>query len=361
MTVPPPPFPTRGLALVFARRRVRVTLLASLLWALLLSLPWQSSLAGLLLRTLLIGFAALFAFGLFEQWPKRVPRGVARWVLQVAAVALTLPLAVLLIYIVTTGPGEPPWYRDQMRLIGFALLSLSGLLIAPWIAMSALLQQRDGTVRSQAQAFALQRSELQRDAVEARLRLLQAQVEPHFLFNTLANVRELVDTGSPQASAVLGSLIAYLRAAMPRLQDTATTLAQEVDLVRAYLELMQMRFPDRLQYAIDVQPAALALRCPPLTLLTLVENAVRHGIDPAEEGGRIDVRVALAAGRCRLQVSDTGVGLTPSPTRSSGTGLATLRERLQLAFGGDVRLQLDALSPHGTRVEIDLPAQAARA
>jgi LytS/YehU family sensor histidine kinase len=188
------------------------------------------------------------------------------------------------------------------------------------------------------------------------MQLLQAQVQPHFLFNTLANVQALVETGSPQASRVLDSLIAYLRAAVPRLDDPATTLKQELELVRAYLELMQMRMPDRLQYALQSDADALSARCPPMTLLTLVENAVRHGIDPSEEGGRIDVDVQLRGDRCNLRVTDTGVGLKRAGN-GLGTGLANLRERLKLFFGDDVELRLVAREPHGACVEVDFPVR----
>ena len=190
------------------------------------------------------------------------------------------------------------------------MLTFAGILFAPWVALGALVRQNDALARHQALAFELERSELERQALDARLRLLQAQVEPHFLFNTLANVQALVDAGSPQAPPVLGSLIAYLRAAVPRLNEPATTLGQELQLVRAYLELMQMRMPDRLQFALHVDDAARTLRCPPMTLLTLVENAVRHGIDPSEEGGRIDIRRARCATAAAASAStDTGVGL----------------------------------------------------
>src|SRR5258706_4579963 len=119
-------------------------------------------------------------------------------------------------------------------------------------------------------------------------------------------------------------------------------MAQELQLVRAYLELMHMRMPDRLQFEIQADTGALELRCPPMTLLTLVENAVRHGIDPSEEGGRIEVRVRVQGGRCRAEVIDTGVGLT-HVGGGFGTGLTNLRERLQLAFAGDAQLRLSAL------------------
>jgi sensor histidine kinase YesM len=142
---------------------------------------------------------------------------------------------------------------------------------------------------------------------------------------------------------------------VPRLDDQAATLGQELDRVRAYLDLMQMRIPDRLQFALDVDPAVVSLRCPPMTLLTLVENAVRHGIDPSEEGGSIDIRARREGGRCKLRVTDTGVGLRAS-AGNLGTGLAALRERLQLLNGGDVTLVLRELRPRGVCVEVDFPA-----
>jgi LytS/YehU family sensor histidine kinase len=169
-------------------------------------------------------------------------------------------------------------------------------------------------------------------------------------------VRELVDSGSPQASKVLASLIAYLRAAVPRLHNPATTLGQELDLVRAYLEVMHMRIPDRLQYVVHVDDDALSLFCPPMALLTLVENAVRHGIDPGEDGGRIEIRVTLRHDRCLAQVLDTGVGLQGAGN-SLGTGLATLRERLQLVFGHEAQLRLSEVAPHGACAELEFPAR----
>ncbi len=347
----------RSLALLFGWRRVRFTLIASSLWGLILSPGWTTTpTVVLMIRTMLVGLALMLVFGLFERWPARLPRWLARWVLQVLGVAVAVPLAVLALYLVITHGDLVPFWQQETRLTGFATMTGTGVLLAPWIAMSALMRQRDEIVRSQAVAFERERSEMERKALDARLRLLQAQVEPHFLFNTLANVRELVDSNSPQASPVLGSLIAYLRAAVPRLQQPATTMRQEVELVRAYLELMHMRMPDRLQFEVHADEAALALRCPPMTLLTLVENAVRHGIDPSEVGGRIEVRVRVRDGRCRAQVIDTGVGLKRAGD-GLGTGLSTLRERLELTFAGDAQLRLIMVEPHGVRTEVDFPAQ----
>ncbi len=337
-------------------RRVRFTLCASILIGLLLSFGWKSGLPSLLVRTVMLGLLSMLAFGLFEQWPKRLPAWLARWVLQVLGVAIVMPLGTYVIYVVSTAAGAPPFWRVKDRLIGFMTLSVLGLLLAPWAALAALVRQKDALARHQALAFDLERSELERQALDARLRLLQAQIEPHFLFNTLANVRELVDAGSPQASTVLGSLIAYLRAAVPRLHERATTVGQELELARAYLEVMHMRMPDRLKFTLQADDEALPIYCPPMALLTLVENAVRHGIDPSEVGGHIEVRVHAREGRCRAEVLDTGVGLKPGGG-SLGTGLSNLRERMAMAFGGDAGLRLSPLEPHGVRAELDFPAR----
>jgi signal transduction histidine kinase len=352
------PMKSRGLALMLNWGRVVVTLCATLLISLPLAFGWKSGAPSLFLRTLTLGLIAMLVFGLFEQWPKKLPRWLARWALQVAGVAFVMPVATFVIYALSTKAGAPPFWMDKERMEGFSALCFLGLLLAPWIALAALVRQKDALARHQALAFDLERSELERQAVDARLHLLQAQVAPHFLFNTLANVQALVDAGSPQAAAVLRSLIAYLRAAVPRLHETATTLGQELQLVKAYLELMHMRMPDRLQFAVHIDDRALSLRCPPITLLTLVENAVRHGIDPSEEGGRIDIHVQLRGDRCVVRVVDTGVGLRPSGS-GLGTGLTTLRERLRLSFGADAQLRVTAQEPRGVSAELDLPALGA--
>jgi two-component sensor histidine kinase len=352
------PAKPRGLALMLSWRRVRFTLCFSLALGLLLGFGWQSGLLSLLERTMALGLIAMLVFGLFEQWPQRLPAWFARWVLQVLCVALAMPLSTYVIYVLSTDAGAPPFWKVEDRFQGFLLLTVLGVLLAPWAALAALVRQKDALARHQALAFDLERSELERRALDARLHLLQAQVAPHFLFNTLANVQALVDAGSPQASAVLRSLIAYLRAAVPRLYEPATTLGQELQLVQAYLELMHMRIPDRLQFTLHVDESARALRCPPMTLLTLVENAVRHGIDPSEEGGRIDIHVQQRGDRCVVRVCDTGVGLKQAGN-GLGTGLSTLRERLQLVFGGDAQLRVSAQEPQGVCAELDLPAQGA--
>ena len=333
---------------IFVWPRVRFTLIVSAAFGLVLGSHTKSPLPADLLRALIIGFIILFVFGRFEHWPRRLPKWLPRTVLRIIAIGVVIPPASALAFAIT-GKGSS---HDMFLFMGVSML------VAPWIAIGTILRQRDAFAREQALEFDLQRSEFERRESDARLRLLQAQVEPHFLFNTLANVQALVDSGSPQASKVLASLIAYLRAAVPRMHQQTAILETEVELVRAYLDLMQMRIPDRLQFAIHFDPAAARLQCPPMTLLTLVENAVRHGIDPGEAGGRIDVDIWIRDNRCFIRVKDTGVGLKQMG-RGLGTGLATLRERLKLAFDGDAQLTLTEVAPHGVCAEVSFAARGA--
>jgi signal transduction histidine kinase len=337
-------------------RRVAVAVTMSLIVGFLLSHGWTSSPSGLFLRTTALGLSGTAAFAFFEVWPRRLPPWLQRWALQVVAVGAFMPLTTVLIYTLSTPRGAPIFWDSPTRLEGWMLLTFSGLFLAPWTAFVAIVRQKDAFARDRELTFALERSELERQALDARLHLLQAQVAPHFLFNTLANVQALVDAGSPNASALLRSLTAYLRAAVPLLHEPATTIARELQLVRPYLELMQMRMPDRLQYAINVDPLALTVRCPPTTLLTLVENAVRHGIDPSEEGGRIDIDIERRDQRCMVRVTDSGAGLHQG-ANGLGTGLTALRERLQMIFGNAAQLRLTAGQPRGVIVEVDMPAQ----
>ena len=242
--------------------------------------------------------------------------------------SLSIPLTVL----------PAPWRTPQAYLLYAATLLASLLLLGFFYRQKLRLHY------------------LERQALEARVRLLQAQVSPHFLFNTLANVQTLVRARSPRADDILDNLIDYLRAAVPRLNERATTLSEELQLVQAYLELMRTRIPDRLQFALHADESAYPLYCPPLTLLTLVENAVRHGIDPSVKGGRIDIEVRRRGERCIMCVTDTGVGLQNSEV-GLGTGLSALRERLQLFFRGEAELRVSALSPHGIKAEIEIPAR----
>jgi hypothetical protein len=205
---------------------------------------------------------------------------------------------------------------------------------------------------AQAQAQALARSR-----AEAELRLLQGQIEPHFLYNTLANLRYLIQTQSPDALRMIDALIEYLQSSLPALRAGEVPLARELRHVEHYLRLMQLRMPGRLQYGIDVPARLHEVPVPPLSVLTLVENAIKHGIAPRVEGGAIAVEAhELPQGLLQLEVVDDGGGVAVmAATDSGGTGLANLRERIKLAYGERASLSLAGCLPHGTRAIMTLP------
>jgi signal transduction histidine kinase len=201
--------------------------------------------------------------------------------------------------------------------------------------------------------------QLKRQAQEAQLRLLQAQIEPHFLFNTLANVQSLMDHDLPKAKQMLGSFTDYLRASLGNMRSEHSTVGQELELALRYLQLLQGRMEDRLRFEITADEAARAQPLPPLLLQPLVENAVMHGLEPSIEGGTVHVRARLQGGTLRLEVQDDGLGLNapPRPGARRGTGLAlnNIRERLQARFGPEARLELQTATPQGTLARITIP------
>jgi Histidine kinase len=320
--------------------------------ALLLSPTFTPSPAVVFGRTLFVAVVVLLAYTAVGQW-----RGApgSRWAWQVGAVVVAAPLGTLLVYAYSSGGNLQKMFSPG-RISGMLFIGGCALVLGLIIALGALYRERDAQARQQQLQFAFERETLERQTADAKLAVLQSQVEPHFLFNTLANVQTLVESGSPRAAPVLASLIAYLRAALPQLHDRAPTLGREATLARAYLDLMQMRMPDRLMYSLSIDPALHEVRLPPMTLLTLVENAVRHGIDPSEGGGRIDVgaRHDATRGRLTLWVSDTGAGIEEN--KPPGTGLANLRQRLAATYGERATLVLSAVEPHGVRAEVELPA-----
>jgi signal transduction histidine kinase len=238
------------------------------------------------------------------------------------------------------------WWLVALGLVLFWLLHL----------ISFYGEEQRSSVRLMAAAEArLER--LARARAEAELRLLQGQVEPHFLYNTLANLRYLVQTRSSDALVMTDALIDYLRASVPSMRANQTTIQQEAEQVQHYLTIMQMRMQGRLAFAIDVDDTVRSVPLPPLVLLTLVENAIKHGIAPQVAGGRVDVSARRFGERVRIEVVDTGAGFEASAASSSSTraGLANIRERLKLTYGEEATLGLSPNEPHGVRATLELP------
>jgi LytS/YehU family sensor histidine kinase len=183
--------------------------------------------------------------------------------------------------------------------------------------------------------------------------MLEAQVEPHFLFNTLAHVRRLYDTDTASGERMLANLMDYLAVALPRMRESGSTLEREVNHAIAYLSIQRIRMGRRLEFDVDVEPALSTARTPTLMLVTLVENAIKHGIGRCPQGGRIAIRARAHDNRLRIEVADSGQGFVK--TSGGGTGLANIRARLAAEYGDRAGLTIARNEPRGVIATISLP------
>jgi sensor histidine kinase YesM len=197
------------------------------------------------------------------------------------------------------------------------------------------------------------RMTMEKESLLANLRMLQAQIEPHFLFNTLSNILSLIDTQPVKGKSMLLDLTKYLRTSLSRTLPEQTTLDQEIEMIKAYLNIQKIRMDERLNFIIDVPENLRQLSFPPMLLQPLVENAVRHGLEPKVEGGKIIIKVSEKNGFMLIEISDTGLGF--SDFNKSGVGIANVRERLALLFGEKGRLLIEENKPHGVKAIIEVP------
>lgn len=316
---------------------------------------FENEFPDLLVSTLCVGYVTMILFtmagnlGVVRRG--RIPREAAQIVAVIAGSALGTVLTGIV-----KGRSLETMFTE--RLAGF--VATSGMGIGFGCVVVALYFYREQSARARAETARIRaevdaaRAREEKQMLSARLQLLQAQVEPHFLFNTLANVQHLIETDAEKASQMLGSLIRYLRAALPRMREQASTLVREIEMVRAYLEIQRVRMGERLQFAIDVPDALLGAAMPPMMLISLVENAVKHGIDPLPEGGAIRITATSTPVGMRVSVADTGAGL--SEHLGIGIGLGNIRERLATLYGHAARLDLTENPPHGVCASIELPA-----
>ena len=254
-------------------------------------------------------------------------------------------------------------HRDAQKLI-VGSVSFLGLLILFFLMLVArALAGRAARGEQRAViAESRERSETHaRQLAEARLMVMRAQVEPHFLFNTLAHVQALQEIDPPQAGVMLERLIAYLRATMPTMRESTSTLGREIEVVRAYLDLLKIRMGDRLRSVINVPLALNAIALPPTMIATLVENAIKHGLEPKKEGGTIAINARVLPGingasdTLEVLVADDGLGLGGAETGGTGIGLANTRERLKMLYGGAGELSVELNAPSGVRAILRVP------
>ncbi len=251
------------------------------------------------------------------------------------------------------------YLRFQATLI--AGLS-AGLLYAAVVGAIVYLRAQQIAAANRRLSSEKQASEVQRQLTETRLRLLQAQIEPHFLFNTLASAQQLAQKGAPDAARLIGHLVRFLRISIPSMRDDKGALKREFEQVGAYLAIMQTRMGERLQYSVVADPATEQFPLPPALVMTLVENAIKHGIEPAADGGRVDVRAAIEGAQLVVSVADTGVGLLPekrdATETGSGLGLSNIAQRLQAIYGDAARLHLTQNAAQGCLATLSLPRAA---
>ena len=253
-------------------------------------------------------------------------------------------------------------WRDARQWVFSGQGAISVLLLSVLISgiLATIFLMRERQARAEA-AFARERARVEATEHQfhlAQLKLLEAQIEPHFLYNTLANVISLVDTEPAAAKRMVERLIDYLRRAASASANGASTLGTQVELLRAYLDLIVLRMGSRLSYKVDVPSDLAALTLPPMLLQPLVENAIKHGLEPKVAGGIVVVAARRDGQKLRLTVSDDGHGFSASqPEGASGLGLANLRERLESLYGAGAQMVIEDSQP-GTAVTLTLPIDA---
>lgn len=340
---------------------VWITLGATAAAAAASQLPWNMSFLEAALLFNLIVFLLVWT-GLSTWFGYRRYRGkLTRFMLTTIALAVLGAVAGGSIADVMHGRAPFTWLFDQAKLRhAVVALMVFSFLYAALVALIANLRNREYaalTLHLEAEA---RQSELSRQLAESQLKLLQLQIEPHFLFNTLGSAQQLAEKGAPEAARLIAELIRFLRAASPALRDDATTLKEEASMIGAYLAIMRTRLGSRLAYRIDLPPALEEVTIPPGVLITLVENAVKHGIEPALAGGTIHVvarrRDLEDPGAVEVTVSDTGAGLG-SGVPGQGIGLANVRARLSLTYGEHATLELEENQPRGFIARMRFPAE----
>ncbi len=260
------------------------------------------------------------------------------------------------------GKGSKPRVTSRIVVSGDPLDGLAFLFIVASAILKITYKGRmQAEVKAAVATETAESEQLKRQVVEARMAAMQAQVEPHFLFNTLASIDHLIETDPPRASQMQKNLIALLRASMPTMREshpTAHNLGREIAVIRPYLEILKVRMEERLQTVVDVPEGLLSADFPSMMIQSLVENAIKHGLEPKPEGGTLTVRAEVQHGKLAVTVADTGVGFGKAATAGTGVGLANIRERLQLLYGNKASMTVAENTPSGTVVTLTVPYQA---
>jgi len=360
-------------------QRVRDLAGASVIARVVAALQWQT-LAAVALVTLLLSLTALSSSGLLDFFsPAEILLAWLHYLGELAVIAAVLltgfvlldvllaqdmpfrPLAIassLLALSVVLAIGLHAYYAGgfehlppPLRMLGD---SLRWGLPAAFLALIADVHRRTLSAAAAAHSAELARAQAQQAEIEQQLSLLQAQIEPHFLFNILGNVRRLYRTQPHAGASAIDSLMRYLRTALPQLRSRRTSLGEELDVARAYLDLFQLRMGNRLTYAINVDETLLDAEFPPMLLVTLVENAIKHGLEPIGRGS-VAIRARRRQDLLEVSVADTGVGFGAAASSGAGVGLVNIKRQLAARYSGRARMLLEQGEPRGARATIVVP------
>lgn len=281
-------------------------------------------------------------------------------------IAILAPIAAVFIAVLI-GAALDRYYGNDLRQTFYLRFQVTliaglsaGLLYAAVVGAIVYLRAQRVAVANRQLSSEKRESDVSRQLTETRLRMLQAQIEPHFLFNTLASAQQLAQKGSPDAARLIGHLVRFLRTSIPSMREDKGALKREFEQIGAYLAIMQTRMGDRLEFSISADPQVEEFALPPALVMTLAENAIKHGIEPAEHGGRIDVRASLRDERLVITVADTGIGLNSTHGRETGggLGLSNIAQRLQAIYGDAASVKLAQNQPQGCIATLTLPTSA---
>jgi signal transduction histidine kinase len=307
--------------------------------------PAQWAIVENLVYSECIGTAIYGAYAVLRIWvmPRRRPQALFDYLIRgIVAVPVGFVVGINVAALLMGNP------------VGFAAMARTANLSIPITILASLCLMYYFWSSNRIADAAAANADAQRTMAEAKLRMLQAQIEPHMLFNTLANLRTLVELEPLRAQAMIDQLIVYLRGTLAASRSTSTTLEAEFAQLAAYLELMKVRMATRLAFTLDLPDALRASTVPPMLLQPLVENAIKHGLEPKIEGGSVQVIASSSQGRVQIEVRDDGIGLS-SDVADTGYGLEHVRERLRTLYGDAADLSIAAQPQGGVSARVRLP------
>lgn len=307
----------------------------------------------ILLMAFCIMFTTLVADELVARGAKRLP--TYAWAVVIGSAVATLAQWEVHRWLQLRTHNDVPGISHEVAVMQPAFVFFEYLIWGSIIAFIYVNRRTALLATARMNAAQVQRTDAQRRTLESRLQALQARVEPQFLFNTLAQVRALYESDPAKGGQMLGDLIDYLRAALPRLRDSTSTLEREVELAIAYLKIMQVRLGDRLAFQVDVQDAVRAARMPPMLLLPLVDYVLVHGLAPPPASGTIRIATGRAAGKLHVEIADSGGAFAKG---CADDDLRDIRERLHGLYGDQGTLAFASSSGHGTQAVLEIPYES---